>query len=306
MCGPPLIPERRRTKWWLELSTDTSTTRTGTAPPPLDDSAGLPAPLRKWLRPDSFYPWIALVALVAIWQVVVGLGHVEQFVLPAPTDIWKAGWANHSVLLRQSWWTLGETVLGFLVSAVVGIILAILIMISRTFGRIVYPLLVSSQAIPKVAIAPLFIIWMGFGLEMRILVVFIVAFFPVVVNTALGLGSVDDDLVQMCRSTGASTLQVFMKIRFPYAAPGIFSGLKVAVSLSVVGAIVSEFVGGNTGLGALLIEAQGNFEIPLMFADLVLLAVMGVLLFYLVEVLEVLLLKLRTRGRYLRNLQRTG
>lgn len=284
------------------MSIDTPTT----SPPEtaLDGTAPAARTNRRKARIERLYPWIAIVALIVIWQIVVGVGHVQEFVLPAPKTIWQAGWENRELLLHQARWTLVEAVLGFLVCAVVGVILAILIMISRTFSRIVYPLLVSSQAVPKVAIAPLFIIWMGFGLQMRVLVCFIVAFFPVVVNTALGLGSVDEDLVQMCRSMGASVFQVFMKIRFPHALPSIFSGLKVAVSLSVVGAIVAEFVGGNTGLGALLIEAQGNFQIPLMFADLVLLAVMGVVLFYVIDVAERAMLTTRSRGRYLRKLRK--
>jgi NitT/TauT family transport system permease protein len=154
----------------------------------------------------------------------------------------------------------------------------------------VYPLLVFSQSIPKVAIAPLFVVWFGFGIFPKIISAFLLGFFPVVVSTVMGFKSVEPDMIDLARSMGGSRLQTFFKISLPQALPAIFSGLKVSITLAVVGAVVGEFVGSNSGIGYVLQVANGNFDLPLMFAALVVLSSIGVLLFAAIDVVERLMI----------------
>jgi NitT/TauT family transport system permease protein len=192
-------------------------------------------------------------------------------------------WAS---LLKQAVPTLSATLLGFVASAVFGIALALLIASSKTVEDYIYPLLVFSQSIPKVAIAPLFVVWFGFGLVPKVISAFLLGFFPVVVSAVQGLKSVEPDLLDLARGMEAGRWQMFRMVSLPSAAPAIFAGLKVSVTLTVVGAVVGEFVGSNSGLGFILQRSIGNFELPLMFAALLVLAMIGVVLFWLVEWIE--------------------
>ena len=175
------------------------------------------------------------------------------------------------------------TVCGFLLSALFGIPIAMLIANSRTVESYVYPLLVFSQSIPKVAIAPLFVVWFGFGMTPKIISAFLLGFFPVVVSGVQGFKSLDPDMRDLARSMRASRWQSFYMVSLPNALPAIFAGLKVSVTLAVVGAVVGEFVGANSGIGFVLQRSIGNFELPTMFAALVILAVIGIILFWIVD-----------------------
>jgi NitT/TauT family transport system permease protein len=157
---------------------------------------------------------------------------------------------------------------------------------SRLVESFVYPLLVFSQSVPKVAIAPLFVVWFGFGVIPKVIAAFLLGFFPVIVATVQGFKSIESDVIDLARSMGAGPLKVFIKFRLPQAMPAIFSGLKVSVTLAVVGAVVGEFVGSNSGLGYVLQKANGTFDLPLMFAALVILSMIGVLLFLVLELIE--------------------
>jgi NitT/TauT family transport system permease protein len=182
--------------------------------------------------------------------------------------------------------TTQEVIWGYLLSIVIGIPLALAIFLSPFFARTVYPLLVSSQAMPKTAIAPLFVVWFGFGLLPKVLIAFLIAFFPIVINTVVGLASIEPEKLYLARSMGMSPMTTFFKIRLPQALPAIFGGLKIAITLAVVGAVVGEFVGAEAGLGYLLLVANGNLNTPLLFAGLVGLTVIGVVAFMLVEIAE--------------------
>jgi NitT/TauT family transport system permease protein len=175
---------------------------------------------------------------------------------------------------------------GFAASAIIGVPIAMWISYSRTVESFVYPLLVFSQSVPKVAIAPLFVVWFGFGIVPKVIAAFLLGFFPVVVSTVQGFKSVEPDVIDLARSMGANPLKIFLKFRLPQALPSIFSGLKVSVTLAVVGAVVGEFVGSNSGIGFVLQRATGPFDLPLMFAALVVLSTLGVLLFLAVELVE--------------------
>ena len=189
-------------------------------------------------------------------------------------------------LLGESWNTTLATLGGFGLTILIGIPMAMVIAYSRVVESYVYPLLVFSQSIPKVAIAPLFVVWFGFGILPKVISAFLLGFFPVVVSTVMGFKSVEPDMLDLARSMGASRLQTFFKISLPQALPAIFSGLKVSVTLAVVGAVVGEFVGSNSGIGYVLQVANGNFDLPLMFAALVVLSSIGVVLFVAVDLVE--------------------
>jgi NitT/TauT family transport system permease protein len=176
--------------------------------------------------------------------------------------------------------------------------MAMLIAGSRTVESYVYPLLVFSQSIPKVAVAPLFVVWFGFGMAPKVISAFLLGFFPVVVAGVQGFKSVDQDMRDLARSMKASWLQTFQMVSLPHAMPAIFAGLKVSVTLAVVGAVVGEFVGANSGIGYVLQRSIGNFELPTMFAALVILALIGVILFWIVDMVERLLVPWHASQRH--------
>jgi len=238
---------------------------------------------------DRFAIVIALGVALIVWELAVDFGNIPVYLLPAPSDIWASIVKNWGALLGHSWVTLLETLAGFGLSVAIGIPLAVLIVYSRLFDRVVYPMLVASQAIPKVALAPILLVGLGYGVMPKVIVAFLIAFFPVVVTTVTGLASVDRDTLNLMHSMGASKLDVFLKVRFPHAVPSMIAGFKVAIALAVVGAVVGEFVGSRSGLGYYMLLATGNFDTPLVFACVVFLTVMGIVLFYTVGLLEVAL-----------------
>jgi NitT/TauT family transport system permease protein len=175
---------------------------------------------------------------------------------------------------------------GFALSVVIGIPLATLIVFSRFAERALYPPMVASQAIPKVAVAPLFIVWMGYGIMPKVWIAFLIAFFPIVIDTVIGLRSIPPEMLQLGRSMGGGGLLVFLKLRLPSALPNLFGGMKVAITLAVVGAITGEFVGSQAGLGYLLTSASGQMDTALVFAVLVTISVIAMILFMIIEILE--------------------
>jgi NitT/TauT family transport system permease protein len=255
---------------------------------------------------DRFAVVIALVALLFVWEVAVDLGRIPIYILPAPSDIWASIVKNWSALLTHAWITLLETLAGFGLSVGIGVPLAVLIVYSRIFDRVVYPMLVASQAVPKVALAPILLVGLGYGVSPKIIVAFLIAFFPVVVNTVTGLASVDRDTLNLMHSMGASKMDVFRKVRFPHAVPSMIAGFKVAIAFAVVGAVVGEFVGSRSGLGYYMLLATGNFDTPLVFACVVFLTLMGIILFYTVGLLEVALGRWNRTARIARATEAAG
>jgi NitT/TauT family transport system permease protein len=234
--------------------------------------------------------WVAPVATLSLavvsWQlVVVGLG-VPDYLLPAPTGVAAAIATEWRYLAVHTLVTLYEIVLGFALAVAVGIPLAMLIVYSPLIERSLYPLLVASQAVPKIAIAPLLIFWAGLGLLPKVLVAFAISFFPIVIDTVLGLRMVEPEMLHLVRSMGAGERKIFLKIRFPSALPSVFAGLKVAVTLAVVGAIVGEFIQADRGLGYVLQQATSVLNTRVAFASIFILAVVGIVLFVLVESVE--------------------
>jgi NitT/TauT family transport system permease protein len=244
------------------------------------------------------FPALALTAFFLLWELGTRVTATPSYLLPAPTEIVGIIVKQHMILLSHGLVSFWEILGGFVASILVGIPLAVAISYSRTFERTIYPLLVSSQAIPKVAIAPLFIVWFGFDWTPKVIVAFLIAFFPIVVDTVVGVKATPVEMIQLAQSMGASQWQRFWLIRFPYALPSIFGGLKVAITLAVVGAIVGEFVGADSGLGYLMQLSNGLLDTRLLFAALTVLSLMGIALFVVIEVLErkVLPWHVSTRG----------
>lgn len=241
----------------------------------------MPRKLAAGLKPVVF---VAL--LVVLWDLAIRALHVPPYQVPPPLEVVRTLWTDGPELLSQAVPTTEATLAGFALSALFGIPAAMLIAGSKTVEDYVYPLLVFSQSIPKVAIAPLFVVWFGFGMVPKIISAFLLGFFPVVVSAVQGFKSVEPDMLDLVRSMEAGRLQTFRLISLPHALPAIFAGLKVAVTLTVVGAVVGEFVGSNSGLGFVLQRSIGNFELPTMFAALIVLAAIGMALFALVELAE--------------------
>jgi NitT/TauT family transport system permease protein len=231
-------------------------------------------------------PIAVVVGLLVLWEVGTRAFGVPVFLLPPPSAI-VAAMATHAWLLAvASGVTTIEIVLGFALSIAVGIPLALMIFLWPPFARAVLPLLISSQAMPKVAVAPLLLVWFGFGLMPKVLIAFLIAFFPVVINTAVGLAAIEPEKIFLARSMGLGGWDTFFKIRLPDALPAIFAGLKISITLAVVGAVVGEFVGGDAGLGYLLMVANGSMDTQLLFAGIVCLTILGVALYLVVELTE--------------------
>lgn len=232
------------------------------------------------------YPVLVAIGLALLWEIGSRGLSIPTFLVPAPSQVIAVLARKAPVLLRHGWTSTQEIVLGYLLSILIGIPLALGIYFWPSFARSVYPLLVSSQAVPKTAIAPVFVVWFGFGLLPKVLIAFLIAFFPIVINTVMGLASLEVEKIYLARSMAMGPLATFFKIRLPHALPAIFGGLKIAITLAVVGAVVGEFVGADAGLGHLLLEANGSMDTPLLFAGLVGLTVIGVAFFLLIEVAE--------------------
>lgn len=248
------------------------------------EAEGLPS-VGARLAPYLF-PALTLAGLVVAWEAFTKLAAVSRLLLPAPSDIAATLVSAFPLLAHMSAITAAEFLLGFGLSVVVGIPLGALLVYARPVELAVYPLLVASQTVPKAAIAPIFVVWLGAGMTSKVLIAFTIAFFPIVIDTAIGLRAAPPEVVNVVRSMGANAFQVFWFVRFPNALPNIFGGLKVASTLAVVGAIVGEFVSAEKGLGYLVLVANGELNTSLVFASVVTLSILGVGFYFLLELVE--------------------
>jgi NitT/TauT family transport system permease protein len=231
-------------------------------------------------------PVATLAGIVVAWQIFAWLLRLPVWILPSPTSIVEATLKWSPVLPMHIGITLYETLAGFMLAIVVGVSMAVLVVYSPILQTTIYPILLSLQSVPKVAIAPVLLIWVGYGQLPKIIVVFLVCFFPIIVSTATGLNSVPGELLDLVRSLSPTQFQIFVKIRFPAAMSHIFVGLKVAITLAVVGAVIGEFVGSERGLGYLILAATSQLNTPLAFGAMVLLTLMSIVLYYALEGLE--------------------
>ncbi len=238
----------------------------------------------RWL--GLLYPVGTAAAVLALWYAVVLGLHVPSYLLPTPGAVVSRIGEDFTFLAYHAWVTTYETLGGFVLSVVVGIPIAVLIVSSRPLDRALMPWLVLSQTFPKVALAPLIVVWFGLGIVPKLVVTFMVAFFPVVISSIVGLRSIEREMVELARSLRATRRQMFWHFRLPLALPNIFAGLKVSVAFSVVGAVIAEWVGATEGLGYLLLQANANLDTALLFAVLAWLTVIGLVLYYAVEFAE--------------------
>jgi NitT/TauT family transport system permease protein len=239
-------------------------------------------------------PAAFILLLLVIWELVTQFtSAIPEYVLPPVTSIIDRLVTDADLLIGDTRVTLVEVLVGFVIGSAIGILLALPIAYSMVVRQTLYPLIVASQAVPKVAIAPALVAWLGLGMAPKLVVVATMVFFPVVVTAAEGFSSVDRNLLDLLRSVDASRWQVFRQVRFPHALPQIFSGLKIGITLAVVGAVVGEWVGASEGLGFVLLQANTQLDSTLLFAAMFVLIAMGIVLFLLVELAERLLLPWR-------------
>lgn len=227
-----------------------------------------------------------IVGLFIVWQIAVDVFHVRTLILPSPLSILAALADQPKWFLQEGLYTLGTTLTGFALAVVVGIVLAVLIVEVKALENTLYVLIVASNSVPKVAIAPLFVIWLGTGPWPKIAIAFLIAFFPIVIDTVLGLKSVSKDMLDLAATMHGRRLDQFWRIRLPSALPSVFAGMKVGISLALVGAIVGEFVASDHGLGYIILTAQGTFETSQIFAANLLLGVAGIVLFWIMAFAE--------------------
>ena len=230
-------------------------------------------------------PVFALIILGA-WQAAVPLFGLSEFVLPTPGEIAVRIFQDFPLLAVQATYTLYEVVAGFIIAVAVGIPLSLGIFYWRPFERAVYPMLVALQTIPKVALAPLLVLYLGYGWAPKICLVFLISFFPIVISTVVGLNSLEKGYVSLVRSMCANEWQTFFKVRLPAALPSVFGGLKVAISLAVIGGIISEYVASSQGLGYVQLQSNARFDTTLNFATVVCISLLGVFLYFLISLIE--------------------
>lgn len=235
---------------------------------------------------EAAMPWLFVITLLVLWQGACVLFTIPPFLLPSPTAIVESSFKWTGPILENAGYTLLSTLAGFLIAVVLGVVLGVGIGSSRLIYKGLYPVLIAFNSIPKVAVVPVFVIWFGAGTVPAILTAFMVSFFPIAVNVATGLATVEPELLDVLRALGASRRDILVKVGFPRSMPYFFASLKVAVTLAFVGAIISETVASKRGIGYLMMAATSNFDTPLVFAGLIVTSVMGVVMYAIFAVVE--------------------
>lgn len=235
---------------------------------------------------NKIAPIILSIILLSLWEVIVSFGKIEKYILPAPSDVIKVLVSDFKVMLPHIGATLYEGFVGFIIAIGLSIVLAIIMDISPIIKKSLYPLLVVSQTIPTIALAPLFIIWFGFGALPKIIVVVIVCFFPIVISIVDGLEGVDRDLINHFKLMGASKLNIFMHLKLPYGMINFFSGMRIAATYSIMGAVIGEWLGGDKGLGVYMTRARSAYALDKMFASIVVIVIISMLVVFIVTKIE--------------------
>jgi ABC-type nitrate/sulfonate/bicarbonate transport system permease component len=238
-------------------------------------------------------PLALIVVIVIVWETAVRTTNTPAWLLPAPSGVVRSLVEDKDILLPNALVTFSEVLLGFVSAVVVGVTLGVAIYRSVTLERLLYPIIIASQTVPVPALAPLLLVWFGYGLLPKVLVTGLVGFFPIVVNTVEGLRSTDPDVISLLRSFGASRGTVFRLAEFPSSLPSVFAGARIAVAICVIGAVFGELVGAKAGLGYLITRAIAQFETPRLVAAIVLLSAMGTGLFAVVGLIERIVLPWR-------------
>jgi len=230
--------------------------------------------------------FVIVISLIFAWEIGVWIWDVPDWLLPPPSAIGYTLYDRADLLAGHTIVTLEEVIIGFLIAVSFGFLLASCIVLSNMMEKALYPIVIASQTVPIIVIAPMLLVWIGYGLAPKIIVVALISFFPVVVNTVDGMKSVDPDLLRLMKTMGASKLSFYLKIQLPTSMPYLFSGLRVAIAVSVIGAVIGEWVGSSQGLGYLMIRSKPQFQTELVFASIAILSTMGVVLFASIVILE--------------------
>jgi NitT/TauT family transport system permease protein len=231
-------------------------------------------------------PWLYTAALFVIWEAVVHIFRIPPFFLPPPTAVAAAIVEYWGPIYRNSLFTLATTLFGFGLAVGFGLLLGLLVGWSRAIYAGLYPLMIGFNAIPKVAVVPILVLWFGIGFIPAFLTAFLISFFPIVVNVATGLATIEPELEDVLKALGASKLDIMRKVGIPRTLPYFFGSLKIAITLAFVGSVISESIASNYGIGNLMLQAQAQFQVPLIFAGLIALAVEGIVMYWLMAILE--------------------
>ena len=245
---------------------------------------------------NPIYPSIAFVLFVIIWEFVVKAKDIKEYVLPAPSIILKEFYKSGDLLFSHSLTTISETLLGFIVGVLLAVLLSLIMSSFRIIRNIFYPFMILSQTIPIIVIAPLITIWFGIGIVSKLIICVLVVFFPVALNLTEGLNSYDKDLEELLKCMNANKIQVFTKVKLPSALVHFFSGLKLAATYAVMGAVMSEWTGAQSGLGIFLTRSMKSFKTAAMFADIVIISLFSILLFVFISIIEKKTIKWNLKG----------
>jgi len=235
---------------------------------------------------NKISPYITVILLLSIWEVLVRLEHVPQYILPGPVQILKTLAASHELLLMHTLITLEEALLGFVLASAIAFVTAFMLNNINWLNRALYPVLILSQTIPIITLAPLFLIWFGWGMLPKIIVVILVCFFPAAISLLNGLNSIDPDLVNLFRSMGASRIAIFNMVKLPAAVPAFFSGLKISASYSIMAAVIGEWLGAQQGLGYYMTLSQKSFRVDQVLAAVVIISLLSLLLVKVIDFIE--------------------
>ncbi len=235
---------------------------------------------------DKAIPVIFSMLLIIIWQLVIGAGYINSFTLPSPANIIVALIDILPDLQVHIWATLYEAFIGFILSIVFSLVLAVLMDSIKIVKKAIYPLLIVSQTVPIIALAPLFVMWFGFGVVPKIIVVILVCFFPIVISLLEGLNSVDQDLLNLLNSMGASRFQIFKLVKFPASLVNFFSGLRIAATYSIMGAVIGEWLGGRAGLGIYMLRVKNSYAYDKMFATILVIIILSMSIFKIISIIQ--------------------
>lgn len=234
----------------------------------------------------KFAPIIFILILIMSWEIIVNIKGIEKYIMPSPTDIFQMLVKDFHIMVPHILVTLYESFIGMVVAIILALVLAIVMDLVPLIKRAIYPILIISQTVPVVAIAPLLIIWFGFGVVPKIIVVVLVCFFPIVISISDGLSSVDKDLINHFKLMGGSKIKTFIHLKLPYGIINFFSGLKIAATYSVMGAVIGEWLGGDKGLGVYMTRARNTYALDKMFAAIIIIVVMSIAMFYIIQLIE--------------------
>jgi len=241
---------------------------------------------RDFIKKINCKPFISLLAILILWELAVRVFKFPTYILPSPISVFIAIFKYYDVILNAMLVTIYEALVGYGLSILIGLPLGVLIVYSKFFKEYIMPLLVMTNSVPKSALAPLFLLWAGYGAMSKIMISFLMAFFPIVINTAVGLYRIDENKVNLVKALKGTQYQIFVKVRLPNALPSIFAGMKLAITLALIGAVVGEFVGGSHGIGVLILSASTEIQTAVVFACIIVLSIIGIVLFYSVELAQ--------------------